>query len=140
VLPGATGVQAELFAGEAQGDYHQGQLYLDGAVHYKTTLGKAAVDIQVSAGASVAPADMCKAKNSCKYKPQKDGSLVIVRSWSQDRMRVVTVEHYRLDGAVVSASGYNTDSFGEVPTPYLSKIPISEKQLTSLATDKALTM
>lgn len=143
VLTDADDVRADLFAGEAEGDYNAGQLYLNGAVHYTTKLGKAAVDIQVSAGASVSsPAKVCAdAGNSgCRIEPQKDGSAIVVTRWHQDKTQAVTVAHYRLDGVVVSVSGFNNDSFVRTPTPYLTRIPISEKQLTSLATDKALTM
>ena len=141
VLPEATGVRADLFAGEAQGDYHPGQLYLNGAVHYRTKLGRAAVDIQVSAGASASgPSEMCKDKAKCVYEPQPDGSLVVVQPWSQDKVLAMTVAHYRLDGVVVSVTGFNTDSFSPTPTPNLSRIPITSRQLVALATDKALTM
>jgi hypothetical protein len=143
VVPEATNVHADLLAGEAEGDYNAGQLYLNGAVHYRTKLGKAAVDIQVSAGASVpGPTKSCPAggDKTCKIRTLADGSMLVVTHWSQDKMKAVTVEHYRFDGVVVSVSGYNTDSFAERPTPDLSRIPVSEAQLTAIATDKALTL
>lgn len=142
-VPTATGVRVDLFAGEAEGDYHAGQLNLNGAVHFATAQGKAAVDIEVNAGASTqSPGKTCvhESDASCKILPQADGTVLVVTRWGQDELQVLTVRHFRPDGVVVAVSGYNADTFLPKPTSYLAKIPVTENQLTALATDKGLTM
>ncbi|TDQ05384.1 hypothetical protein [Labedaea rhizosphaerae] len=142
-VPTATEVGVDLFAGEAEGDYHAGQLNLNGAVHFATAQGRAAVDIEVNAGASTpSPGKTCvhESDATCKIMPQQDGTVLVVTRWGQDQLQVLTVRHFRPDGVVVAVSGYNADTFLPKPTPYLPRIPVTEKQLVALATDKGLTM
>jgi hypothetical protein len=139
----ATDVKADLFQGEAQGDYHAGQLSLNGAVHYTTNQGNAAVEIEVFAGASApAPADACvnDADQDCELKLMPGGAALLISNWRQGDLQARTVRHYRPDGVVVSVTGYNTDGFARERVPYLSTIPISGKGLTEIATDPDLTL
>jgi hypothetical protein len=137
----ASNVGVDLFAGEAEGDYYAGQLTLNGAVHFTTKPGKAAVDIQVDAGATTpAPAETCAQEKNCKVTFLPDGSALAVTRWNQDRTQALTVRHFRPDGVVVTVTGYNGDAFLPKPPPYLSTIPVSQQELTALATDPALTM
>lgn len=142
-VPAASGITARVFAGESSTDYHDGQLTLNGSISYQTNAGKAAVDIEIFAGATgVGPGDACendKGKH-CQKKYLEDGSMTVSTSWQQDGTKAQTIRHYRLDGVVVIVTGYNNDGFNGELVHNLPKIPVSTAQLTKIAMDPDLTM
>lgn len=142
-VPQAAGTNVRLYQGESAEDYHDGQLTLNTAVSFHTTQGKAAVTVEIFAGGTgVPPAQACKndGTKDCHTKVLDDGTTLIVENWKQDQLRAQTVRHDRPGGVVVVVTGFNTDGFVDAKVPYLSKIPVNTTQLTTIATDRALTM
>jgi hypothetical protein len=138
-VAGATNLSVQDFGGEASGAVADGQSYLETFVGYTLNGASSAVDIAAYApGEGPTPTQACD-EGSCTVQQLTAGdTLVTTKINAGDRLEIVAVTHYRTDGAVVRASGYNYDPSGKAPPKVLPEIPVTVAQLTKLATDPAL--
>lgn len=144
VLPGAADVAPGAFGGEATGQVADGQGYLDGFVTYTLGGKRAAVAIYASGpGASETPmpAEECAhgTEPVCHVDHRSDGSWVVTKTEKlEGDGLIMSVTHYRANGSVVRATGYNYDPTANIGPGDLPEIPINAEQLTTFATDQAL--
>jgi hypothetical protein len=136
---GATGISVEEFQGEAAGAVADGQTYLNSFTGYTLNGARSAVAIAVfTPGDGPSPPQACS-EGSCSVQHLAAGdSLVITKISVGNHSEIVTVTHYRTDGAVVAASGYNYDPTAQAAIKPLPEMPVTVEQLTKLATDPAL--
>jgi hypothetical protein len=137
-VAGATNISVEDFQGEAAGAVADGQTYLDSFTGYTLKGARSAVAIAVfSPGDGPPPSQAC-GEGSCSVQHLPAGdSLMITKFKAGDQLEIVTVTHYRTDGVVVAASGYNYDPTAQAAS-HLAAMPVTVEQLTKLATDPAL--
>jgi hypothetical protein len=141
VVPGATGVAADEFGGEATGSVADGQTYLETFVHYTVDKVRSAVDISVYApGAGASPAEAC-AEGKCSVREEKDGTRIVITEIAvENKAMILSVSHYRADGTVVRATGYNYDPTVGDGSAEPSAMRIGVEQLMALATDPELSL
>jgi hypothetical protein len=142
VLPGATGVTAQPWGGEAEGDISPGQGYLDTFVGFTVKGERTAVFIQIEEPGyhrSTPAADCAQETGTrCTTTWQGGGALVeeaTVPTKADQALRPVTVRQYRADGSVVSVTTYNYDPTAATTSAPKATVPLTVAQLTVLATD-----
>jgi hypothetical protein len=136
---GATDISVEDFQGEAAGAVADGQTYLNSFTGYTLNGARSAVAIAVfSPGDGPSPKQTCS-EDSCTVQHLTAGDWLVTTKINVGAQgQILTVTHYRTDGAVVAASGYNYDPTGQKGTQPLPAMPVTVEQLTKLATDPAL--
>lgn len=145
IVPGARDLDAGEFGGEAAGSIAEGQTYLEAFTGFTLNGARTAVDVHVAAPGPDAPNpnDDCTQGPTpdCTMDRRADGSLMsIKREDAGGTGRIVSVTHYRSDGTVVRASGYNYDPTGRTAPTYLPDIPVTVDQLVALAIHPALAL
>jgi hypothetical protein len=141
VLPKATAIEYGEFGGEAAGDFHDGQDYVNAPVSF--TLGDARYSIFVTVWAAGAPEqspeEVCAASGSdCEKIGDQGGGPVMAKREDLGEQVITTVHHFRADGGAVQVAAYNYDMAGAAPPEYRPSVPVSLEQLTVLATDPEL--
>ncbi|GAA2815195.1 hypothetical protein [Saccharopolyspora taberi] len=123
-------------------------------VRYSDAFGPITAVVRVSAPTTVKepPRRECEndpistmAPADCRVLPQPDGSAlvdVLFKSKDEPMMppTIRSVEHYRTDGSVVSATAYLYDIHLAEEQVLRSEIALTSGQLTALATDPRLTL
>ncbi|RSM64150.1 hypothetical protein DMH04_51645 [Kibdelosporangium aridum] len=137
VVPAATDVNPRPFGGEAEGQFWDGQTYLEGAVQFKLGDVQTAIAVQVNADPQVEPCP------ECQEIPQSDDSKVLIRveagaAGNNPQMKIVTATHYRKDGSTTRVSTYNYDPINGPNDVYQPRVALTDEQLVRLATDPAL--
>ena len=139
VVPGVAGVEVQPFGGESAGSVSDGQTYLNAFTRFTLAGTPYAVDVQaIAPGAAPAPDEQCGAPGACEVQDLPDGSWLLIMDESHDQARIASVIHYRNDGGVVRATGYNYDPTSPVAARYAPAVPVTIEQLTALATDPEL--
>jgi len=138
-VSGATDVSVEEFGGESTGAVADGQNYLNSFTGYARNGVHSAVAVAVfSPGDGPSPSQACS-EGSCSVQQLTAGDrLVITKIDAGNGAEIVTVTHYRTDGAVVAVSGYNYDPTAKTAMQPQPSMPVTIDQLTKLATDPAL--
>jgi hypothetical protein len=145
VVPNAKQIVPKQFGGEAEGAVADGQTYLEGFTTFTIDGIRSAVDIYTSAPGTEGPppAEQCQdSTTQCSARVQTDGSWIVITTQSIDQNLsggvITSVLHYRPNGTVVRAAGYNYDPTGGGSLDRLPAVPVTVAQLTALATDPAL--
>ncbi|HEV8555007.1 MAG TPA: hypothetical protein VGR06_01240 [Actinophytocola sp.] len=146
VVPNAKQVLPKQFGGEAEGAVADGQAYLEAFTSFTINGVRTAVDIYTSAPGTEGPppAQQCTegGVTQCDVVKQPDGSSVLVTTQNIDANLhggvITSVLHYRTNGTVVRAAGYNYDPTGAGTFAMQPAVPVTVAQLTALATDPAL--
>ncbi|GAB1513651.1 hypothetical protein [Actinophytocola sp. KF-1] len=139
VVPEATAVEVQPFGGEAAGSVSDGQTYLNAFTRFTLHGVPYAVDVQaIAPGAAPSPEEQCGERRACEVEELPDGSWLLITDDSQGESRIASAIHYRDDGAVVRATGYNYDPTGQTAARYAPAVPLTIEQLTALATDPEL--
>ncbi|HEY0449252.1 hypothetical protein [Actinophytocola sp.] len=142
VLPKASALAVEAFQGEAAGDVKDGQNYLNTFAAYTLGGKRYAIGINVfTPGAFTrSPADMCPRPDTCqRFDDGKGGMVFAVDESVDDLTKIVSVYHYRADGSVTSAAGYNYDPTGQEALPSTQvPMPVTVAQLKTFALDPAI--
>jgi hypothetical protein len=139
VVPGATMAKPGTFGGEQSGQVSEGQAYLNAFTVFMKNGEQSAVDIYLSAPGGNGPKP-CDEGGECDAKGLGDGSWIVIQKHDDPGDRaVVSVLHFRADGSVVRATGYNYDPTG-ADVKVLKTTPVTAEQLTALATDPKLSL
>jgi hypothetical protein len=139
VVPGASGVEVQPFGGESTGSVSDGQTYLNAFTKFSVAGAPYAVDLQaIAPGAAVSPEEQCGDHGACEARELADGTWLLITEEGQDQATIVSVIHYRANGAVVRATGYNYDPTSQTAVQYAPAVPVTVDQLAALATDTAL--
>ncbi|HEU5474052.1 MAG TPA: hypothetical protein VFV67_25690 [Actinophytocola sp.] len=135
-VPGVAQVAVQEFGGEASGAVEDGQGYLNSFVAFSLDGSRSAVYVATFApGAGPEPFSECG--DGCKVATMPDGSHVLTgKLFAGEGQWLLNVWHFRANGAVVQATGYNYDPTGAGPT--LPVVPVTPEQLAALATDPKL--
>jgi len=141
LMPVATEFQVGQFGGEAVGSVSDGQDYLSSFATF--TLGGLRYGIGINTYAPDAYeeglAEVCAAvPTQCQVLGPRDGGTLVVKTETDQQAQFVTVLHFRDDGSVVSAVGYNYDPTSRTVPTYSPTVPVTVDQLTALAVDKEL--
>jgi hypothetical protein len=135
----------QAFQGEAAGDVSDGQNYLNSFVVFTTAGHRYAVGVSVyTAGAfDRSPAELCAGDpHRCTLLGKRGrGEVLAVEEPLGDSaqgMRIVSVYHFRADGSVTYASGYNYDPTATTTQPPAADLPVTVDQLATLAADPAI--
>jgi hypothetical protein len=140
VVRDATALDIQDFQGEAAGDVHDGQGYLDSFLTYRLGGHRLAVGVNVYAPGAFtdSPATLCARDPSrCALLGKRGhGEVLAVGESAGSGREIVSVYHFRQDGSVTYVSGYNYDPTG-TQRPNGGK-PLTVEQLASIATDPAL--
>lgn len=146
VVPNAKQVLPRQFGGEAEGAVADGQAYLEAFTSFTLNGVRSAVDIYTSAPGTEGPPPTQQCSDGgvtqCDVVKQPDGSAVLVTTQNIDQNLsggvITSVLHYRNNGTVVRAAGYNYDPSGSGSLDRQPAVPVTVAQLTALATDPAL--
>jgi hypothetical protein len=143
VVPGASQVTVQPWGGEASGSISTGQDYLDTFVKFTIHGVSTAMAVQVAAPgqSTLDPAQTCAESTSpdkCVFTPTAGGDLLLYSDIVQGgNLHVRSVTDFRPDGTVVFAAGYNYDPTGSAQNR-LPSVPVTDAQLTTVATDPVL--
>jgi hypothetical protein len=141
VLPEASDLSYGEFGGEAAGDFHDGQNYMNAPVSF--TLDGARYSLFVAVFAPGAPemsrTEVCAASGAyCKQYGERDGGPLVITTTDLGDQAISSMYHFRASGSVVQIAAYNYDMAGKTPPKYAPTIPVTLDQLTRLATDPDL--
>lgn len=141
VLPEASDFDYGEFGGEATGDFHDGQMYLNAPVSFTVAGARYSLFVAVFApGApSMSRAEVCAASGAyCKRYGERDGGSLVITTTDLGDQTISTMYHFRASGGVVQIAAYNYDMASQTPPKYAPTIPVTLDQLTALATDPDL--
>lgn len=141
-LPGATDVAVGPFGGEAAGDVSDGQTYLNTFAAFTLDGARTAIGVDVFAPGAFqdGPATLCaQASGHCELLLVASGRgqvLAVEVDAGGPTAEILTVYHFREDGSVVSATGYNYDP--TAGTPATERPMPTAESLAAVAVDPAL--
>lgn len=140
VLPAASEFEYGEFGGEAAGEFYEGQTSVNAPVSF--TIDHARYSLVVTVwtpdAPSMTPDEVCAGGTGCKRLPDHDGDPVVLRTEDYGDQTISTLYHFRKDGGVVQVGAYNYDMASSGSQRYMSTIPVTLEQLTTLATDPDL--
>ncbi len=142
VVPGASQVMVEPWGGESGGTIATGQDYMDTYVNFTFHGARTAVSIEVAAPGqyTLSLTKSCSQSTSpdkCVFTPTADGGLLLYFDVVQGDMHLRSVNDFRPDGTVVFTTGYNYDPTSTAQHT-LPSMPVTDAQLTTIATDPVL--
>jgi hypothetical protein len=143
LLPEATDFVFGEFGGEAAGQFYEGQTSVNAPVSF--TIGGARYSIMVTVWVAgidePSPTTLCsEAGADCRQFGEKDGGPLVAKTDDLGDQNITTVYHFRRTGTLVSIAAYNYDVAGQATPVYLPTIPVTDDQLTALATDPDLAL
>jgi len=146
VVPGTTGIVADpaTWGGEGGGaaGIVDGQTYLNGPVEFERdgVQGGTIISVYMPGEIDKGPGGACEEEpKTCTVTPLPDGSAVEVKSSTHGGdAQLLVARHFRPNGTVVAAIGYNYDPVGQ--HVYAPEVAMTGQELTTLATDPALSL
>lgn len=138
LLPAASAFEFGEFGGEAAGDFHDGQNYVNAPVTFTVDGARYSIFVTTWAPGIRDPSPETVCATSCQDLGYRDGDPVLVKTESYENSTIMTAYHFRSNGGVVQIAAYNYDMSGASVPSYMPNIPVTVDQLTALATDPEL--